>query len=477
MAMPFKNKSNHQKRPDRYISTRGGMEPVNFAQAVMMGLAPDGGLLLPEAIPTVSPEKLRDWSGLNYNNLAYLITQPFVGDSMSADDLFRLIERSYATFQHPQTTPVVQVDDKYVLELFHGLTASFKDVALQLLGNLFEYFLTRDGGHLNILGATSGDTGSAAIYGVRGKKNINIFMLHPKGWVSPIQERQMTTVLDKNVHNIAISGTFDDCQRIVKELMNDATFKEQYRLGAVNSINWARIMAQIVYYFYAWGQVSGGDPRHKVTFAVPTGNFGDIFAGYLAKRMGCPIERLIIATNRNNVIERFVNTGRYEVGGGVHQTLAPAMDVEKPSNAERYLYYLMDEDSSLVELFFEGLKQAGRVTVSTEVWEKVQADFFAHSVLDDRIIDQILQTYDDEDYILDPHTATAVRAAKDYPGAICLATAHPAKFDEAVQEATGTSAEPPPCLQGLMDKQTRCVELPANAEQVAQYIRNHAITA
>jgi threonine synthase len=259
-------------------------------------------------------------------------------------------------------TPVVAVGGLRILELFHGPTAAFKDVALQFLGNLFEYLLARDGGELNICGATSGDTGSAAIYGVRGKERISIFMLHPKGRVSPIQERQMTSVLDANVHNIAVRGSFDDAQRIVKDLFNDLPFKSEFSLGAVNSINWARILAQMVYYVYAWARFSGGDPERPVSFSVPTGNFGDVFAGYLAKRMGVPIDRLIIATNRNDILTRFVQTGVYAVGE-VYQTLSPAMDIQIASNFERYLYFLYDGDAHYVRSLLETLQRTGRLEV------------------------------------------------------------------------------------------------------------------
>ncbi len=318
----------------RYISTRGGVEPVSFSQAVMMGLATDGGLLLPETIPQVDPDTLSRWAGLSFQELAVEVMLPYVGDDLTRTELTDLVQRSYSTFQHPEVTPVVEAGGRRILELFHGPTAAFKDVALQFLGNLFEFLLERSGGRLNIVGATSGDTGSAAIYGVRGKARINIFILHPLGRVSPIQERQMTTVLDDNVHNIAIRGTFDDGQRIVKSLFNDLDFKQEYHLGAVNSINWARVLAQVVYYFYAWGRMSAGDTSKAASFSVPTGNFGDIFAGFVAKRMGLPVDRLILATNRNDILTRFVASGEYRLAD-VHPTLAPSMDIAVASNFER----------------------------------------------------------------------------------------------------------------------------------------------
>jgi threonine synthase len=454
----------------KYLSTRGGVEPVGFAEAVMMGLATDGGLLVPAEIPAVDPETLGHWARLSFQDLALEVLSPFVGDDIPRSDLRDLITRSYSGFGHPEVTPVVPVGDIRILELFHGPTAAFKDVALQLLGNLFEYLLRRDGGRLNILGATSGDTGSAAIYGVRGKERIEIFILHPKGRVSPIQERQMTTVLDANVHNLAIRGTFDDGQRIVKALFTDLAFKSEYHLGAVNSINWARILAQTVYYVYAWGRLSGGDPGRRVGFSVPTGNFGDVFAGYLARRMGLPVGPLLIATNRNDILARFVHTGVY-AAGPAYQTLSPAMDIQIASNFERYLYYLYDQDPVPVRGLLEGMQQTGGLAVDADRLARVRADFLAQSVSDAETLDQIRATFEATGYILCPHTAVGVRAARGDPALVCLATAHPAKFAEAVREAIGREAPPPPSLQGLMTKETRCAELDASAEAVADHIR------
>jgi len=454
----------------KYLSTRGAVEPVGFAEAVMMGLGTDGGLLVPERLPVLAPETLRAWSQLRFQDLAVEVIAPFVGEEIARADLEDLVERSYASFAHPDVTPLHVAGDRHYLELFHGPTAAFKDVALQLLGNLFEYLLRRDGGELNILGATSGDTGSAAIFGVRGKQRINIFILHPKGRVSPVQERQMTSVLDANVHNLSVRGTFDDAQRIVKTLFNDLDFKSSYHLGAVNSINWMRILAQTVYYVYAWGRVSGGDPACSVSFAVPTGNFGDVFAGFLARRMGLPIERLIIATNRNDILTRFVETGAYAKGEVFH-TLSPAMDIQIASNFERYLYYLLDENAGAVRALLTEMEQTGRMQVDGERLQRVRADFSAHAVSDPETVVQIRETYDASGYILCPHTAVGARAAADQPDAIVLATAHPAKFNQAVREAIGSEAPPPPSLQGLMDKPTRSVELAAEPAAVRGHIR------
>jgi threonine synthase len=454
----------------RYLSTRGGVEPLDFADAVMMGLGTDGGLLVPEQIPRLAPATLREWSRLRFQDLAVEVLTPFVGASIPHADLVGLVERSYAGFTHPEVTPVTEHAGRRWLELFHGPTAAFKDVALQLLGNLFEYLIVREGGALRILGATSGDTGSAAIYGVRGKAGIDIFILHPEGRVSPVQARQMTTVLDANVHNIAVEGTFDDAQRIVKALFSDLPFKQQYRLGAVNSINLARILAQTIYYFYAWGRISGGDPTRRASFAVPTGNFGDVFAGWLAKRMGLPIERLIIATNRNDILTRFVATGVYQAGE-VFQTLSPAMDIQLASNFERYLYYLLDEDPAAVRALLTELAETGALQVDGERHRRVTEDFAARAVSDAETLAEIRRVEQASGYVLCPHTAVGACAAAAHPDAVVLATAHPAKFTEAVVEAIGREPAPPPSLQGLFERETRCARLPADADAVAAFIR------
>jgi threonine synthase len=455
----------------RYISTRGGVDPVTFSQAVMMGLATDGGLLLPESFPAIDQATLQRWAKLGFKELAIEVIWPYVGEDLTREELTDLVERSYSTFDHPEVTPLVETGGRRILELFHGPTAAFKDVALQFLGNLFELLLERSGGHLNILGATSGDTGSAAIYGVRGQQRIDIFILHPYKRVSPIQERQMTTVLDANVHNIAIQGTFDDGQRIVKELFNDLTFKDEYTLGAVNSINWARILAQVVYYFYAWGRVTGGDTQQQVSFSVPTGNFGDIFAGYVAKRMGLPVNRLILATNRNDILSRFVNSGVYQLGD-VQPTISPSMDIQISSNFERYLYYLMDQNPAKVKELMKQMATTGKLEVPEDKRREVESVFHAESVTEAETRAQITETYQKSGYILDPHTAVGVKAAANFPEAICLATAHPAKFGDAVKEAIGIEAPPPVSLQGLMEKETRCEILSADAGVIQDYIKS-----
>ena len=454
----------------RYISTRGGIAPIRFKDAVMMGLADDGGLLLPESIPTLSASDLEAWRSLSYPQLAFEIISRYV-DDIPAADLRGLIERSYATFNHPEVTPVVRQDGLYILELFHGATLAFKDVALQFLGNLFEYILAERQERLTIVAATSGDTGSAAIHGVRGKQGIAIFVMHPEGKTSPVQAMQMTTVLDNNVHNIAIDGTFDDCQGIVKALMNDLAFKQRYHLGAVNSINWARVLAQVVYYAYAWLKVA--KPGQKVLFSVPTGNFGDIFAGYVAWQMGLPVQQLMLATNENNILTRFITSGDYSIGQVV-QTVSPSMDIQVASNFERYLYYLFDGDTVRVVAAFEQLKREGRIHFTDAELARVRHDFCSISVNRAQTLATIGDFLKETGYLLDPHTAVGVRAARELSAdnvpVVCLATAHPAKFGEAVQEATGKPVPLPPVIAQLLGLPTRCALLPADQQQVRAFI-------
>jgi len=454
----------------RYLSTRGGITPVRFKDAVMMGLADDGGLLLPESIPAFSADELESWRTLTYPQLAFKVISRFV-DDIPAADLQRLIERSYATFSHPEVTPVVRKDGVYILELYHGVTLAFKDVALQFLGNLFEYILHERNERLTIVGATSGDTGSAAIHGVRGKAGISIFILHPHGKTSPVQALQMTSVLDENVHNIAADGTFDDCQDIVKALMGDLAFKQKYSLGAVNSINWARVLAQVVYYIYAWLRVA--EQGQKVVFSVPTGNFGDIFAGYMAQQMGLPIEKLLLATNENNILTRFINQGDYSVGSVV-QTLSPSMDIQVASNFERYLYYLFNQDANRVSAAFAQLKAEGKISFSQEELQQVRQVFDSASVGREQTLETIGRFKQETGYLLDPHTAVGVRAAQelvvDGTPVVCLATAHPAKFGEAVVEATGEAVPVPPAIAELEGLPTRCVRMAADCEQVRNFI-------
>ena len=451
----------------RYLSTRGGGEPLAFKDTILTGLARDGGLFLPENIPNVA-DRLAAWQKLAYQDLAFEIIRLFA-DDIPEDALRAIIAESYASFRHPEVTPVIKVGPVHVLELFHGPTLAFKDVALQFLGNLFAYVLSETGGEMNIVAATSGDTGSAAIFGVRGRERIRIFVMHPHGRVSPVQERQMTTVLDANVCNLAVDGTFDDCQNIVKELFGDLAFRDVCKLGAVNSINWARVLAQIVYYFYAAFRVQVTTGAAKVRFSVPTGNFGDIFAGYVALKMGLPIDKLVLATNETDILARYFKTGVYSMGA-VAPTLSPSMDIQVASNFERYLYYLAGGDASAVKRWMAEFKATGMLKPDVPPQDCIVAGRgTTESTLN--VIRAFWETYA---YLLDPHTAVGVAVglcnlAEDAP-MICLATAHPAKFGDAIQQATGLDLAHHPVLDGLADLPTRVQVVPADKQAVAAIV-------
>jgi len=453
-----------------YVSTRGRVEPVGFQQAVMMGLADDGGLLIPESIPDVSG-RLDEWRALSYPQLAFEVLRLFATD-MPEQDLEAMIDRTYAEAFGPEVAPAVPVGEIYVLELWHGPTLSFKDIALQLLGNLFEYILARQGGRLNILGATSGDTGSAAIYGVRGRKGIEIFMMHPDGCISDIQQRQMTSVLDGNVHNIAVKGSFDDCQLIMKTLAGDLDFKRKYSLGAVNSVNWARVLAQMVYYFKAVFDVQRASGLDEIRVAVPTGNFGDVLAGWYARQMGLPISHLILAANENDILSRFFNTGVYSLGE-VHQTLSPAMDIQVASNFERYLYYRLGSEAGVLRQKMEQFAATGSLKVPLGGDGKVDPVFQAGTGTTSDCLATIGKYHERYDYLLDPHSAVGVAVAEAQglgEPVICLATAHPAKFPDAIKQATGQDIARHPDIDKLMGLPTRCERLGNDAEAVREYI-------
>lgn len=456
----------------KYVSTRGGIEPVDFQDAVMMGLADDGGLLVPERIPDLSGD-LAALAALDYAALAARVMAPYIGDIPPAD-LADLLARSYgASFSADgQVAPVVRSGPVWIQELWHGPTLAFKDVALQLLGNIFEYILGARNERLTILGATSGDTGSAAIRGVRGREGIAIFMMHPAGRVSPVQERQMTSVLDPNVHNIAVAGSFDDCQEIMKTIAGDLDFKRRHNIGAVNSVNWARVLAQVVYYFYGALRVCAATGAAGVRVAVPTGNFGNILAGWYARKMGAPIEKLILATNENDILARFFNSGDYSKGA-VYQTINPSMDIQVASNFERYLYYRLGGDPAALREKMAVFAADGRLAFDDRC--PADLDFTAASCREERALATISRYYTGHGYLLDPHTAAGVAVAEgvglDGAPLLCLATAHPAKFPAAVERALGTR-EPArhPAIDALAGMDTRCEKLPADAGAVRAYI-------
>ena len=436
----------------------------------MMGLADDGGLLVPNEIPHVR-NKLPEWRSFSFTELSLEIMLLFTSNRIPRKELKPLIEQSYNTFRHPEITPLKSVEGLHILELFHGPTFAFKDVALQFLGNLFEYFLNRRQHPLRILGATSGDTGSAAIHGLHGKKGVDVFMLHPKGRVSPMQERQMTTVLDPNIHNLAIEGTFDDAQAIVKALFSDQEFKKNYYLGSVNSINWARILAQIVYYFYAWFQVAN-DESELVSFVVPTGNFGNVLAGYYAKCMGLPIDKLVIGTNENDILHRFFSKGEYH-RAEIIETFSPSMDIQISSNFERYLFNLAGNSAEQLQLWMNNFERTGKLTIEGDLLNNAQNDFISARVDDEEIVETIQKFHLQTGYLLDPHTAVGVCAAEKtdiQTPVICLACAHPAKFGETVRKALGNEPELPDELALLDELETHCKTVPADAETIKKVI-------
>ncbi|CAH1224277.1 Threonine synthase [Paenibacillus auburnensis] len=436
-----------------YISTRGNVEARGFIDTVLMGLADDGGLMVPVQIPVISPDMLEEWRKLSFQELFLEIFSHYTNDEIPYDDLKEMVYTSYGNFRAPEVTPLHKVNDSlYVLELFHGPTFAFKDVALQFMGELYSYIAKVRGEIIHILGATSGDTGAAAIQGVRGKEGIKICILHPHNKVSKVQELQMTTVDDSNVLNLSVEGNFDDCQKVIKELFADLDFKGKYHLRAINSINFVRILAQTVYYFYAYLQI-GNSGSKKINISVPSGNFGNIFSGFLAQKMGLPINKLIIATNENNILERFVLTGEYKPGGFT-STYSPSMDIQVASNFERYLYYLLDEDAVKLSEYMAGLAADGKITVDGELFARVQADFAALGVKNQQCLDIIGKYQQEYSYLLDPHTACGIAAYEAFGGpdevTVTFATAHPAKFDEAIA-LTGIKQEFPAPISALFE--------------------------
>ena len=458
----------------KYISTRGAAPALDFEEVLLTGLAADGGLYVPERLPTFSEAEIAAMAALDYPELAQKIITPFVGDCIPAADLRGILEETYAVFRHNAVAPLVQIDaNQWVLELFHGPTLAFKDFALQLLGRLLDYVLERRHRKVVIMGATSGDTGSAAIEGCKRCHNIDIFILHPYQRVSEVQRRQMTTVVGDNIHNLAVQGNFDDCQAMVKASFGDRGFLPADRgLVAVNSINWARIMAQIVYYFYA--AVALGAPARKVSFSVPTGNFGDIFAGYLAQQMGLPVERLIIATNRNDVLHRVMTTSTYGRQALEH-SLSPSMDITVSSNFERLLFDLYDRDGGAIADLMKRF-DSGDIRFSDAAMARARALFSSHCVSDEETCGQIASSWRECEYLLDPHSAIGVRAAlqsgldRAVP-VITLATAHPAKFPDAIKQAgLDEEAGLPLHLRDLFERPERYEVLPNELAAVQDFM-------
>ncbi|HRJ68568.1 MAG TPA: threonine synthase [Beijerinckiaceae bacterium] len=465
----------------RYISTRGQAPVLNFADALLAGLARDGGLYVPETWPRFSPQTIAGLAGQRFDQVAVAVLKPFVGGAIPDTVLERAAHDAYATFGHRAVTPLAQIaPNTFVLELFHGPTLAFKDVAMQLVARLMDHVLAERSQRATIVCATSGDTGGAAAEAFRGRARTDMVILFPRGRVSGVQRRMMTTPGEANIHPLEIDGTFDDCQAIVKALFNHHAFRDRSRLAGVNSINWGRIVAQVTYYFVA--AVALGAPHRKVSFCVPTGNFGDIFAGYVAKRMGLPIDRLIIGTNVNDILARTLDTGRYEVRS-VAATMSPSMDIQVSSNFERLLFEEGARDASAIRAMMGSLAQSRSFALPEATLTAIRDGFDAASADEGEVADTIRDTLSGSGYLLDPHTAVAIRAAAKVGGEpgtpmIVLSTAHPAKFPDAVQSISGVEPVLPPRLARLMSDPERMTPLPAQAQAVETYIdRFLALTA
>ena len=461
-----------------YVSTRGEAPVLGFSDAVLAGLARDGGLYVPKEWPHFSAADIRAMRGLPYADIAIRVLTPFLGGEISPEVFERLVREAYATFRHEAVCPLVQIGpDRFVLELFHGPTLAFKDVAMQLLARLMDHILAERGERATIVGATSGDTGGAAIEAFAGRDRTDIFILFPHGRVSPVQQRQMTTQAAANVHALAVEGNFDDCQGLVKDMFNDHRFRDRLSLSGVNSINWARIMAQIVYYFTS--ALSLGAPDRPVSFTVPTGNFGDIFAGYAAKRMGLPVERLVIATNDNDILARTLASGEYRMNGVV-ATTSPSMDIQISSNFERLLFEASARDGAAVRGYMASLRQSSGFRIDEPAMRAIRAEFDAGRSTMDETAATIRNTLKASGYLLDPHTATGVHVSENAAGTapmVALGTAHPAKFPDAVRAACGVTPQLPEWLADLMQRHEKFTVLSSDLKTVEDHIGRHSRAA
>lgn len=467
----------------RYISTRGhgtslGKGPKNFEEILLEGLAPDGGLYVPESWPVFDTRTLERMAGQSYVEVAAQVMLPFIGTAIDHSAFNRILKETYAghVFDHASVAPLQQISPNiWNMELHRGPTLAFKDVALQLLGRLFDHVLHKNKTRVTIVGATSGDTGSAAIEACKSCQNVDIFILHPKGRVSDVQRKQMTSVQSENVYNIALEGTFDDCQNLVKAMFNDAKFRQEMNLSAINSINWARIMAQIVYYFTS--ALALGAPHREIAFSVPTGNFGNVYAAHAARKMGLPIKRLMIATNRNDILTRFFETGEMKMNL-VEPSISPSMDIQISSNFERYLFELLGRDAMKLTGVMTEFKKNGAFKITKDLMEEARRDFTAHRCSDEDTLKIIKNCHDETGEVLDPHSAVAMSGAlalKDNPAmpVISLACAHAAKFPDAVEKAVGRRPELPERLADLLTRPEKFTPMPNNIQLVQQYVRDH----
>ena len=454
----------------KYISTRNNKKEFDFKAVFIKGLADDGGLFIPKSLKKYSNNELQELKKLNYNQLSVEIINQFSSDFITKDELSSLIDKSYSTFREKEVVKISNIGSLKLLELFHGPTLAFKDIAMQFIGNLYEYYLSKNDEKINIVVATSGDTGAAAIDAIKGKNNLNIFVLHPNNRISPIQRKLMTTVEDKNVFNIAIEGNFDDCQNIVKSMFSDLDFSKSINMSGVNSINWARIIAQSVYYFYSYFKLN----KETVSFSVPTGNFGDVFAGYLAKKMGLPIDKLIVATNENDILHRAISKGDY-VSKKVKETLSPSMDIQLASNFERLIYYVNNSDSDITTDIMKKIKQ-NSYHIEKNNLETIQKDFVSESCNEQETLDIIKNNFKDNNIILDPHTAIGVGAANKLAinNCVVLSTAHPCKFPNATNNAIDKYEKLPKELQYVLDKEENFQVIKNDEEDVKNFVKSKA---
>jgi threonine synthase len=454
----------------KYISTRDNSKEYSFEEVFIKGLADDGGLFIPREVKKYSTGELESLSSLGYQDLVKKIIYPFIGNFMTENELSDIVDKSYSVFRKDNAVNIVKIGDTKLLELFHGPTLAFKDIAMQLLGNFYEYYLKKNNKNINVIVATSGDTGAAAIDAIKGKKNMNIFVLHPHNKVSLVQRKLMSTVKEKNVFNIAIEGNFDDCQNLVKSMFADKEFSKSINMSGVNSINWARIIAQTVYYFYSYFQIEDERP---INFSVPTGNFGDVYAGYLSKKMGLPINKLLVATNQNDILHRAISNGKYEAEK-VFETNSPSMDIQIASNFERLIYDLNDFDDNETQKIMTGIKKEGKYIIPEDKMKKIDRDFLSASMNENEVLDTIKEVHGKYNIVLDPHSAIGFGALKKTNikgNNIVLATAHPCKFPDAIIKSIGTKPNLPDELKHVMDKEENYDIISNNLSKTKQYIK------
>ncbi len=454
-----------------YISTRNSSNSFKFEDVFIKGLADDGGLFVPKSLHKYSQKDLVEFKNLEYKELAKKIINPFIGDFMSKHDLSKIIDKSYSVFRKKNVVEIVKIGDRSVLELFHGPTLAFKDVAMQLLGNFYEYYLNNENKKINIVVATSGDTGAAAIDAIKGKKNVNIFVLHPNNRISSVQRRLMTTGKEKNVFNIAVEGSFDDCQNLVKEMFTDKIFANEIKMSGVNSINWARIIAQSIYYFYTYFLIE--DNKEPINFSVPTGNFGDVYAGYLAKKIGLPINKFVVATNQNDILHRAITNGAYNVEN-VAETISPSMDIQIASNFERLIFDLNEHNDKKTIDVMKSIKERGKYAIQKENLDKINVDFLSARMDENEILSTIKNVYEKFDKVLDPHSAIGYGAfdkVKLKGNNIVLATAHPSKFPDAIEKAINIKAELPDELTFILDEKENYDIIDNNLNKIKKYIK------